>query len=160
MSRWDDDEGGVDNDDGNGEEDDDAMVWQSINGKDTQPDLLTASQWEVPAGNRGKPQTGALQDSGAHRRGSPLVVGPKLFTMTSLGSAIVSPQGPNSELRDAHRVAVRVSQDIPAAASRRCTRSHPPGADGTIIRQAVGLTFGGPADAEGPSRRPSTQSWP
>ena len=62
----------------------------------------------VPAGNRGKAQPGALQDSGAHRRGSPLVVGPKLFTMTSLGSAIVSPQGPNSELRDAHRVAVRV----------------------------------------------------
>ena len=64
--------------------------------------------------------------------------------MTSLGSAIVSPQGPNSELRDAHRVAVRVSQDILAAASRRCTRSHPPAADGTIIRQAVGLTFDGP----------------
>ena len=33
------------------------------------------------------------------------------------------------------------TQDIPAAASRRCTRSHPPGADGTIIRQAIGLTL-------------------
>ena len=103
----------------------------------------------VPAGNRGKAQPGALQDSGAHRRGSPLVVAPKLFTMTSLGSAIVSPQGPNSELRDARRAAVKLSQDILAAASRHCTRSHPPAADGTIIRQAVGLTFDGPADSEG-----------
>jgi len=50
MSRWDDDEGGVDNDADNGEDDDDddAMVWQSINGKDTQSDC------EPVGGRRGR----------------------------------------------------------------------------------------------------------
>ena len=45
---WDDDEGGVDNDADNGEDDDDAMVWQSINGKDTQSDC------EPVGGRRGR----------------------------------------------------------------------------------------------------------